>query len=84
MSNKTYEQIQAEKAIERDKMWNAMGVIRGLANRGLRRAVMPEQALSEILQVTTRYLKYVDDIPFTTPPTEPTYSPDEPGNYEVG
>ena len=23
-------------------------------------------------------------LPFTTPTTEPTYSPDEPGNYEVG
>ena len=25
-----------------------------------------------------------ESIPFTTPATEPTYSPDEPANYEVG
>ena len=56
MSKKTWEQIQSEKAIERGRLWNAMGVIRGLAKRGLRKSVMPEQALNEILQVTERHL----------------------------
>lgn len=56
MANETWEQIQGRKARERDKLWNATGVIQRIAKRGLRKAIMPEQALSEILQVAERHL----------------------------
>lgn len=59
--NETWEQIQVRKSRERDSFKNALNVIRGTAKRGIRKSIMPEQALNEILQIAERHLTKMDN-----------------------